>query len=216
MTVIFVVSTIIIFLSIDWLVRRLRAHPVQAPVRRASRIRTPDGIFFSKSHTWVSLFPSGKIRIGVDDFITRLLSKPEIIFMKRTGDIVEKGDPLIRLKEGGHTLTVRAPVSGTVLAANEALSSDPGLLKDRLFSDGWTYIVRPRSAGEVKELFVGSETRVWMHKELQRLRDLFAIGLSGDAVPAFMQDGGMPAEGALDAMDDAMWQQVDHEFLDCQ
>ena len=221
MTVLFVLATIIAFLAVDWLVqRREERASAPAPARGPAvtePVRLPAGIFFAPSHTWLNLFPSGKTTVGVDDFVSRLLSKPEIVMLRKPKDHVGKGDPLFLLKEGNHRLTIRSPLEGEILAVNDELPKNPDLLGRRLFSDGWGYIMKPLYPSEVKKLLLGNESRLWIQREFQRLRDLFAIlGREESLAPVFLQDGGPPIAGALLQMDDAVWQKLDTEFLSVQ
>jgi glycine cleavage system H protein len=222
MTVLFVIATIVAFLGIDWLVQRRKERlagktALAADQARTNPVRLPAGIFFAPSHTWLNLFPSGKIRLGIDDFISRLLTRPEIVMLKRANDKVKKGEPLILLKEGQHRLTIRSPLEGDILAVNDELPKHPDLLRDRLFSDGWGYIMKPHRAADVKKLLLGNESRAWIQEEFQRLRDLFAgLGRDGALEPVLLQDGGPPIAGALGAMDDVVWEQLDREFLHVQ
>lgn len=219
MTVLFVIATIIIFLSIDWLVRRLRGQPFTAEqsALRSSPLRLPDGIFFAPSHTWLSLYPSGTVRIGVDDFISRLVDKPDVMLLKTPGDHIFKGEPMMQLKEGVHFLTIRSPLEGEILSVNEELTEHPSFLKERLFSDGWAYVMKPNKLNEIKSMLIGTETRLWARNEFRRLRDLFASSNdNGSLAPAYLQDGGPPIAGALRTMDDAVWLQLDRDFLQVQ
>jgi glycine cleavage system H protein len=174
----------------------------------------PDGVFFAPSHTWLNLYPSGTLRLGVDDFIARLVESPEILLLKCPGDHFQKGDPLIQLKEGNHALTIRSPLEGEIVAINEELTADPSLLRERMFSSGWGYIIKPSRIDEIKTMLIGSETRSWIRNEFQRLRDLFAqLNNKGSLAPACLQDGGPPIAGVLRTMDDVVWKRLDNEFL---
>lgn len=217
MTVLFVVTTITLFLAVDWLSRRLR-HEDVLPARERSAApplaRTPDGIFFTPSHTWLNLFPSGKVRLGIDDFITRMIDAPEITLLKSAGETVRKGDPILLLKEDGHNLTVRSPIDADVVTVNDALPTHPEALKEALFSDGWAYTLKPLRFGDLKLFSLGTETRSWMRIEFARLRDFFASAhAEGGLVPAMLQDGGPPVAGAMKAMDDGVWHRFEEEFL---
>ncbi|MCX6142538.1 MAG: hypothetical protein NTZ35_04890, partial [Ignavibacteriales bacterium] len=206
MTVIFVAMTILFFLTLEAVVRRVRAKkavPAMAvrTAQPAYPVRLPDGIFFARSHTWLSLFPSGKVRLGVDDFVGRLLDNPEVAYLKSAGDSVKKGEPLFALTEGGQTLTLRAPMDGRILSMNEQLPKNPRLLKENLFSDGWAYTIQPEKPSELRNLMLGEETRSWIPEEFRRLRDVFAaVPVEGELVPALLQDGGPPVAGALKHM----------------
>lgn len=217
MTVLFVVATIIVFLGIDVIVRRVReqrAVHVAAPQPQVyvAPIRMPDGIFFARSHTWLNLFPSGKVRLGVDDFINRLFENPEITLLKKTGEWVQKGEPILVLQEGEHALTIRSPFKGYIIGFNEQLKEHPEFLTNALFSDGWAYTLMPERPSELRQMLLGEETRRWIADEFGRLRDVFA-GVKADVVPALLQDGGPPVAGAMKQMPDNVWKQFEQEFL---
>ncbi len=218
MTIILVVATILFFLGLDWLVR-IRKQPagVPAAARAAGhpvRVRIPGGVFFSRSHTWLNLFPSGKVLVGVDDFVGRLVEDPRVTLLKRAGERVEKGEPILKLESGGHALTLRSPIEGEILAPNKELERRPGLMKEALFSDGWAYAVQPGRPGDLKDLLLGEETRRWIQDEFARLRDLFAgAGATPALSPAALPDGGPPVGGALKQMDDSVWRRFEETFL---
>jgi len=217
MTVIFVIATILIFLGIDWIIQRSRkTSSVTAPTKQKIApvyARTPEGIFFTPSHTWLNLFPSGKVRMGIDDFVARLMDHPEITLLKQSGETVHKGDPLLHCKENGHTLIVRSPIDGDVLDANLELVSHPEYLKNLLFSQGWAYTLKPQRFTDLKQLLLGTETRIWMQSEYARLRDFFAASQGSALVPAMLQDGGPPVSGAMKNMNDEEWKQFESDFL---
>jgi glycine cleavage system H protein len=221
MTVLLVVATIVLFIGLDWVVRRVRARstssvpvpasPVTAP---ALPVRIPDGIFFARTHTWINLFPSGKVRLGVDDFVTRLLASPSVMYLKKQGEHVQRGEAILRLQEGDRTLTVRAPLSGIILSANQALLEHPEKMKELLFSEGWAYTIQPDKTSQLRGLLLGEETHQWVRTEFARLRDLLA-GVNGaqGLSPALLQDGGVPVAGLIDAAPAEMWKKFEHEFL---
>jgi glycine cleavage system H protein len=218
MTVLFVLATIIFFLALDWFSRRVKEKKgVVVPnvqMVPSYPVRVPEGIFFTKSHTWLNLFPSGKVRLGVDDFIGRVVDKPQIILLKKNGESIARGEPLLTMKEDEHLLTVRSPIDGEIESANDELSRHPELLKDLLFSDGWAYTIKPQKFSELKGLLLGTETREWMREEFGRLRDFFAgVGQNNEIAPALLQDGGPPMAGVMKSMDDSVWQNFEHQFL---
>jgi glycine cleavage system H lipoate-binding protein len=189
-------------------------HSFRSGARPGFALRLPDGVFFDRSHTWLSLFPSGKIRLGVDDFVSGLLENPQIRLLRQSGEQVEKGDPLLVLKDGERHLTVRSPLAGRIEAVNRALENRPELMRHLLFSDGWAYVMQPARPEELTHLMLGGASRSWMASELGRLRDLFA-GVSGGTVPApaTLPDGGTPAPGALSLLGGAHWQRFEELFL---
>jgi len=220
MTVLLVLVTILFFLGLDWAVRRSRERKgIAAPTVAVSPppalpVRIPDGIFFARSHTWLNLFPSGKVRLGVDDFVGRLLENPTIVYLKKAGEHVNRGEPMLLLKENGHALTVRAPISGTILSDNPDLTEHPEKMREMLFSDGWAYTVKPDATTQLRTLLFGEESHHWIQGEFARLRDVLA-GVKGaeGLAPALLQDGGVPVSGLIRTAPDEVWHRFEHEFL---
>ena len=219
MTALLVALTIILFLVIDWAVRRRKEKvPQPQPAAQAMDgtypIRIPNGIFFAKSHTWVNLFPSGKVQLGLDDLVGRVLVKPEILFLKQEGEKVEKGDPILALVEGERRLTVRSPISGEILSVNYGLKENPQLMHESLFADGWAFSIQPTRPEELRVMALGSESSSWMQEEFRRLREFLAgfVASTGQPILA-LQDGGAPAPGALEHLDAAAWQRFEEDFL---
>jgi glycine cleavage system H protein len=213
MTVLLFISTIAAFLAVDYFVRRNKGvvPAVQPILKNAIPMRTPAGIFFTRSHTWLSLFPSGKVQLGIDDFLARMFSAPTIVLLKNNSDRVLKGEPILRVTEGNNEVIVRSPIDGTVDNVNNALVRKPSLLSEALFSEGWAYTITPASTNDLRAFYLGEDTRVWLRDELGRLRDFFAR-LSGPA-PAFMQDGGLPAAGIMDNLNPEQCKKFENEFL---
>jgi len=174
-------------------------------------MRIPAGIFFTKSHTWLSLFPSGKVQLGIDDFLARMFSKPHITMLKVNDEHVIKGEPILRVTEGSKEVIVRSPIDGVIDNVNGLLEKKPSLLSEALFSEGWAYTITPTSTNDLRAFYLGEDTRMWLRDELGRLRDFFAR-LSGPA-PAFLQDGGLPANGIMDNLNPDQCKKFEHEFL---
>ncbi len=220
MTVLFVIATILLFLVIDWIYLRAtgkQAAPIpenERGVPSSSSIRIPAGIFFSPSHTWMHLYPSGKVSLGIDDFVGRMLEKPEVSYLKKTGEAVSKGDPILELREGGRKLTVRSPIDGEILTVNDDLRRQPELLRTELFNSGWAFTIRPQRFSDLKRAYLGGESKAWMRLEFTRLRDFFAGVETGASVaPALLQDGGPPVSGAMKSMSQDLWNRFEEEFL---
>ncbi len=213
MTVLLFISTIIIFLSIDYFIRRSKktAIAVQPELQKAIPMRTPAGIFFSKSHTWLSLFPSGKVQLGIDDFLARMFTRPKITMLKRDSEQVTKGEPIVLIAEGKNEVVVRSPIEGVIENVNSVLSANPSLLAEALFSEGWAYTIKPTRTDDLRSFYLGEDTRVWLKHEMTKLRDFFAH-LAAPS-PAFMQDGGLPAAGLMDNLNPDQCRKFENEFL---
>jgi glycine cleavage system H protein len=213
MTVLFVVLTIVLALTVDWLLHRRRTEAPVVDTATPASVRVPSGVFFARSHTWLNMFPSGHAWLGIDDFVVRLLSAPRVRFLVEAGAHVRRGEPVVSLEEGEHALTIRSPIDGRILSFNAALQDKPETLHKAPFCDGWVCDIRPDRYSDMKALLLGDETHAWMEAEFGRLRDVFA-GAGGEVQPAMLQDGGPPIAGAMKHVSDEVWKRFDREFLE--
>jgi glycine cleavage system H protein len=107
----------------------------------------PEGLRYSAEHEWVRV--EGKVaEVGITDFAQGNL-----------GDIV-----YVQLLEMGATVTcsevestksvsdVYAPVSGTVVAVNEKLSTTPELVNSDPYGEGWMFRVELSDPAELDAL----------------------------------------------------------------
>jgi glycine cleavage system H protein len=213
MTVLLFISTIVAFLTIDYFVQRnkktiLATQPI--PIRTV-QMRTPAGIFFTKSHTWLSLFPSGKVQLGIDDFVARMFNRPVIELLKVDGEAIKKGDAILRLKQEEKEVIVRSPIEGVIELTNRELAKKPELLSEALFSEGWAYTIKPSSTNDLRAFYLGSDTKVWLKEEMGRLRDFFAH--MSAPIPVYLQDGGDIAPGVFKNLNKEQCKQFENEFL---
>jgi len=222
MTVIFLIVSILFFLSIDWLYRHWKKNKslsIASPILKDSShtsfpIRIPEGIFFTKSHTWLNLYPSGKVQIGVDDLLSLALRQPHVSLLKRVGNIIKRGEPILEFTYNNNRLTIQSPIEGKILSVNDKLVHNPKLLKDAPFNDGWAYTIKPNKLADLKHFMIGSDIRQWMVDELNKLRDFVAgLGKNMQSKTLILQDGGFPMGGFLEMMDTDRWKLFEQNFL---
>ncbi len=232
MVAILVVLTIVLFVAADLVVEWLRvrrAVPAAAPKPagafpdmilpklQADRFMLPGGLFFHRSHTWANLLFSGQVKVGVDDFLQRVLGHVDAITLPAVGAQVKEGQPLAVIRQGGRTATLRSPVDGVICAVNEEVAKLPSLVKRDPYTRGWLVAVRPANlAANFPRLMVGEQALSWLKSELDRLTQLLRSALmqKGDALlGATAADGGVMVDGVLEHLDDETWSEFQSRFL---
>jgi len=220
MVALFMITTLLLFLAVDYVIQR-RAKKQEAPARTSKqvpeRFLIPRGYFFGSNHSWVELLPSGKIRLGIDDFVQKLIGKVDNIWCVPSNTPVARGNPLFMLKQGQRTLSISSPISGKVVDFNQELQKEPDLLTGDPYVAGWVAVMEPVNiSNEIKTLKVGEETAQWLRREVSRFRDFikahtpqFALAEAGPT----MADGGIPMRGILQHADEHAWKEFEEEFL---
>ena len=174
--------------------------PAVAETAAAHEYCVPGGAFVSDGHTWVRIEASGQLRAGLDDFARKALGAVERVELPKAGQVVLRGDPLFGVTRGSRTAHFAAPMSGNVVAVNEALASDASLLTRSPYGRGWVCLMQPRDlAGELSFLKIGRPVAAWYQTEIERLR----AAKGGGATPppaedwaAFEQEFLLPAAAA--------------------
>ncbi len=225
MVALFVVATIIVFLIIDYFVQRAAkrraALSTAAPVSAKPRFVIPKGYFFGKGHTWVELLPDGLTRIGLDDFVQKVIGPVSKVSPVSTGTAVRKGDRLFTISQGGKEMSFRSPISGKIVAFNEDLNNSPGVVRKEPYKGGWITLLEPTNlAGEIKELSIGNEAAAWLKEEIKRFRNFItaqteALVASGSPSLAgvTLMDGGIPVNDVMERSPQEVWQKFENDFL---
>jgi len=105
----------------------------------------PKGLYFDKTHTWAFMKKDGTVKIGIDDFLQHVTGPITRIKMKKSGEKIRKGEPLLTLNQKGKQLNIYSPVSGTIKERNENLKSDSTLLNSAPYEAGWIYSLEPKN-----------------------------------------------------------------------
>ena len=181
-------------------------------------LSAPKGLYYDNTHTWVFMEENGTLKTGIDDFLPHITGPINRIEMKNTGDKIRKGEKFITLIHEGKKLNVYAPVSGTIIARNEPLSSNSSLLNSSPFSNGWVYQVEPSDwLKEISFLNMVEKYKNWLKNEFSRLRDFVAFSLNGNNVEYAMvalQDGGELKENLLSDLGPEIWEDFQTKFID--
>ena len=96
----------------------------------------PDHLRYSSDHEWLK--PEGsRARIGITDYAQDSLGDVVFIQLPAVGDTVAAGETIGEVESTKSVSDVYAPVSGSVVAVNDALVDSPQLLNDDPYGDGW-------------------------------------------------------------------------------
>lgn len=125
----------------------------------------PSDLKYTKTHEWVRRESDGTMYIGITHHAQSLL-----------GDLVhvELPDVDVEIKAGhevGVVESVKAasdlycPISGEIIAVNEALIANPELLNHDPYIDGWIFQMEPTDIEEFNELLNATEYEQLVNEE---------------------------------------------------
>jgi glycine cleavage system H protein len=180
-------------------------------------ISIPQGLYFSRFHTWAHLETSGNARVGMDDFLAKLTGPVAFQPVRMPGDNIRKGELLALLTAQGKHLRVCSPVSGQIVEGNPEVLEDSGQLTLDPFGKGWLFKVKPTQwTDETNTYFLGEKANEWISQELDRLKSWLSGSVEGpDRLYSgvVLQDGGELIDQPLSELSAEAWKEFQEKFL---
>ncbi|HEX6249403.1 MAG TPA: glycine cleavage system protein GcvH [Nocardioidaceae bacterium] len=114
----------------------------------------PEDLKYSSEHEWVRSpgETEGSVRIGITHYAQDALGDIVYVSLPEVGSEVAAGDTVGELESTKSVSDVYAPVSGTVVARNEALDGSPELVNADPYGEGWLFEVTGASDSELDTL----------------------------------------------------------------
>jgi glycine cleavage system H protein len=132
---------------LDWAIRRQVRPPAagaDASLTHLSAAREPallEGCRYSRNHCWILNVAPRLLRVGIEPGFARVIGRPKAIVLPLRGQNVHPGQTCAWVVVTGETLSLKAPVGGSVRTANALLTESPHLLHQSPFDKGWLYEV---------------------------------------------------------------------------
>ncbi len=221
-----VFALVIIGVLVDFIARRItrkkgvvvNSNSELLPFFDENSVVIPKGLYYDKTHTWSFMKKDGTVKIGIDDFMQHVTGPLTRIEMKNTGERIKKGDRLFTIIQKGKQLNIYSPVSGTITSHNDNLISNPSLLNDSPYADGWIYTIEPTNWSlEIQYLTMAEKYTYWIRDEFSRLKDFLARAAKSHAPEYAMitlQDGGALKDSILADLGPEIWDDFQTKFID--
>jgi glycine cleavage system H lipoate-binding protein len=169
----------------------------------------PLGSYFHNGHTWARIESGGTIRVGMDDFILKLLGKADAFDLPLMGKELTQGQVGWGLNRDANLADVLSPVDGVILEVNARVREKPMMANQAPYGEGWLFVIRNKNTkGSLKKLMDDTVSVDWMAGEIGKLEGMLesvAGPLAADG--GFMTDdiyGNLPALG---------WKNLTRTFL---
>ncbi len=118
----------------------------------------PDELRYTSEHEWVRM-EGQEVVFGITDYAQDQLG--DIVYV----ELPEAGSSLVQMEPYGSVEAVKAvadlnaPVTGEVVAANEAVNEDPSVVNRSPYEEGWMVRARLADASELDDLLSAEEYR---------------------------------------------------------
>lgn len=221
MTVIMVLLTFGIFLLVDYVrgqkqvARQPAAHAVMreavSQIRPAvvAGFQVPENIRYHAGHTWALGESRELVRVGMDDFASKLVGKIQSISLPQRGRWIRQGQKIWTIFRDGKSVDMISPIEGTIADVNEAVAKNPDLARKDPYGEGWLVTVQaPDSKTNFRNLFGGTLARLWTEAAALQLRNKMP-----EFAGALAQDGGIAVDDLSAHLPDEDWAKLTKEFF---
>lgn len=114
----------------------------------------PADLKYTVEHEWLRQpgESAGSVRVGITDYAQDALGDIVYVSLPEVGASVTAGDSCGELESTKSVSDVYAPVTGEVVAVNEALDATPELVNTDPYGAGWLFEVVPADAADLDGL----------------------------------------------------------------
>jgi glycine cleavage system H protein len=119
----------------------------------------PEDLKYTSQHEWVRSpgDTEGSVRVGITDYAQDQLGDIVYVTLPELGTHVTAGEPCAEVESTKSVSDVYAPVSGTVVARNDAVDTSPELINSDPYGSGWMFEIRPEDPAELDGLLDAKE-----------------------------------------------------------
>jgi CheY-like chemotaxis protein len=148
-----------------------------------SEFAIPGGVFISEGHSWMALEPDGTVKVGLDDFGTKIIGQVSDISFPNLGMQVKQGQLLFRVKHGDKAIPVNSPVTGKVVKMNKKLAEQIDLFDVLPYNKKWVCQLDAENIHqEITALKIGESAVNFYQDDIEALRE-FIKQEFGDRIP---------------------------------
>jgi glycine cleavage system H protein len=114
-------------------------------------MNVPDDLLYTKTHEWIRR-EGENIRVGITDHAQAELTDVVFVELPKVGTQVQAQAPIAVVESVKAASDIYAPVKGTVVEANSALTNNPALINTDPFGEGWIFSLKIDNADDLKNL----------------------------------------------------------------
>ena len=114
--------------------------------------QTPENLRYTREHEWVDVVADGRVRFGITDHAQDALGDIVFVTLPALGAALAAGEPCGEVESTKSVSDIYAPLTGTVVARNDAAETSPETLNSDPYGDGWLVEVELSDAAELEAL----------------------------------------------------------------
>jgi glycine cleavage system H protein len=110
-------------------------------------MKIPENLKYTPTHQWLRLEPDGTAIVGITDYAQEQLGDVVYVQQPAVGRAVKRGEACAVVESVKTASDIPAPLSGEIVAINEALDGAPQAVNENPYA-AWLYRIRPSDTSE--------------------------------------------------------------------
>ncbi|HEY8569680.1 MULTISPECIES: glycine cleavage system protein GcvH [Microbulbifer] len=107
---------------------------------------------YASSHEWARLEEDGTVTVGISDHAQDALGDVVYVETPEVGQTLSAGEEAGVVESVKAASDIYSPISGEVVAVNEALEDAPETVNSSPYDDGWFFRIKPSDESELDKL----------------------------------------------------------------
>ena len=116
----------------------------------------PENLRYTKTHEWI-VAEGLKAKVGVTEYAQKEISDVVFVELPKLGQAVQQAKTAAVVESVKAAFDIYAPVSGKITNANKNLESNPGLLNQSPYGDGWLFEIELSNPSEMNILLTAAQ-----------------------------------------------------------
>ena len=124
----------------------------------------PEELRYTAEHEWVRVTDAGTVVFGITDFAQDSLGDIVYVSLPAVGASLSAGEACGEVESTKSVSDIYAPLSGEVVARNDALDAAPETVNSDPYGAGWMVEMRPADPAAVDGLLTPADYRALVEK----------------------------------------------------
>ncbi|CBG91611.1 glycine cleavage system protein GcvH [Citrobacter rodentium] len=125
----------------------------------------PAELKYSKEHEWLRKEADGSYTVGITEHAQELLGDMVFVDLPEVGATVSAGDDCAVAESVKAASDIYAPISGEIVAVNDALSDSPEQVNSEPYGAGWIFKIKASDESELDSLLDASAYEALLEDE---------------------------------------------------
>lgn len=124
----------------------------------------PQDLRYTTNDEWIRL-DGEEGTVGITDYAQDQLGDIVFVELPEMGQRLQRGEPFGVIESVKAVADLYAPMSGEVIARNDALEDQPELINESPYGEGWIIRLRVSDAAELDELMTADDYQAQLPDE---------------------------------------------------